>query len=100
MCVALHADALALPNKPLKQTAAPRRHLSCLPLARGGLPRAPSSLPATSRFADAAAAQRQYVALTRAKPLTYSAIGLDSHSEGHLGPCQEPFQPEEARRFL
>jgi hypothetical protein len=31
------------------------------PVARGGLPRARSSLPAASRFADAAAAERRYV---------------------------------------
>jgi hypothetical protein len=44
------------PNKPLKQTAAPRRDCNLLPLARGEVPRARSSLADTSRFADAAAA--------------------------------------------
>src|SRR4051794_34384407 len=46
----------APPNKPLKQTAAPLVALHCLPLARGEVPRARSCPPATSRFADAAAA--------------------------------------------
>jgi len=44
------------PNKLLKQTAAPRRDLCCLPLARGEVPRARSSLPDAPRFPDAAAA--------------------------------------------
>jgi hypothetical protein len=46
----------APPNKPLKQTAAPRRELYRRPLARGDLPRARSSPPDTSPFPDAAAA--------------------------------------------
>jgi hypothetical protein len=46
----------APPNKPLKQTAAPRRDHDRLPLAGGDVPRAGSSLPATSPFPDAAAA--------------------------------------------
>ena len=37
-------------NKPLKQTAAPRRDLHRLPLARGEVPRARSSLSAAIRF--------------------------------------------------
>jgi hypothetical protein len=44
------------PNKPLKQTAAPRRDHHRLPLARGEVPRARSSPPDTSAFPDAAAA--------------------------------------------
>jgi len=44
------------PNKPLKQSAAPRRNQQRLPLARGDVPRARSSLPIAARFAGAAAA--------------------------------------------
>jgi len=44
------------PNKPLKQTAAPRRDLRRPLVARGEIPRARSSLPVTLPFADAAAA--------------------------------------------
>jgi hypothetical protein len=46
----------APPNKPLKQTAAPRRDHNRLPLARGEVPQARSSLPDSSWFVDAAAA--------------------------------------------
>jgi hypothetical protein len=45
-----------LANKPLKQTAARHRDVRRLPLARGDVPRARSSLPATSAFRGAAAA--------------------------------------------
>jgi hypothetical protein len=40
----------APPNKPLKQSAAPRRDRHRLPLARGEVPRARSSRPAASRL--------------------------------------------------
>jgi hypothetical protein len=45
-----------LPNKTLKQPAAPRRDLNGLPVALGDVPRARSPPPAASRFPDAAAA--------------------------------------------
>jgi hypothetical protein len=45
-----------LANKPLKQTAAPRGHHHRVPLARGEVPRARSSLPVTFLFTAAAAA--------------------------------------------
>src|SRR6188768_2174419 len=48
--------ALAPPNKPLKQSAAPCLPNQRLPLARGEVPRARPSPPDAFRFPDAAAA--------------------------------------------
>jgi hypothetical protein len=54
--IRLGASRSVPPNKPLKQSAAPRRDRDRLPLARGEVPRTRSSPPDALRFADAAAA--------------------------------------------
>lgn len=54
----------APPDKPLQLTAAPRSRPQRPTVARGGLPRARSSLPDASSFTDAAVAERRYVART------------------------------------
>jgi hypothetical protein len=68
-------------NKPLKQSAAPRREHHRLPLARGELPRARSSPPDASAFPDAAAAtavrwaDRAHTVVTLSTALEHIQLG-------------------------